>query len=178
LRYSFLQLQYSHDQSRHCLYCFVCRSDDRFGVNPSDSAGVSSGPNHGSLGAKRGGLAMLLFLLLVAIGLPQASGGSGLGVFFGPRGGFLLAFPLGAFTVGWLTEQFWQRLNFGIALLANVLGGISVVYAVGLPWLAFLAGGQTAIAAVAFLPGDLAKAVIAALVTVTVRRTYPLLPTR
>jgi biotin transport system substrate-specific component len=130
------------------------------------------------LGAKRGGLAMLLFLLLVAIGLPQASGGSGLGVFFGPRGGFLLAFPLGAFTVGWLTEQFWQRLNFGIALLANVLGGISVVYAVGLPWLAFLAGGQTAIAAVAFLPGDLAKAVIAALVTVTVRRTYPLLPTR
>jgi biotin transport system substrate-specific component len=101
-----------------------------------------------------------------------------LGVFFGPRGGFLLAFPLGAFTVGWLTEQFWQRLNFGIALLANVLGGISVVYAVGLPWLAFLAGGQTAIAAVAFLPGDLAKAVIAALVTVTVRRTYPLLPTR
>jgi biotin transport system substrate-specific component len=130
------------------------------------------------LGAKRGGLAMLLFLLLIAIGIPQASGGSGLGVFFGPRGGFLLAFPLGAFTIGWLTERFWRQLNLGNAIVANAIGGIGVVYAIGLPWLAVLAGSETARSAVAFLPGDLIKVVIAALVAVTVKRSYPLIPTR
>jgi biotin transport system substrate-specific component len=130
------------------------------------------------LGAKRGGLAMLLFLLLIAIGIPQASGGSGLGVFFGPRGGFLLAFPLAAFTTGWLTERFWRQLNLGNAILANVLGGIGVVYAIGLPWLAALAGSEAVLASVAFLPGDFVKVMIAALVAVTVKRSYPLILTR
>jgi biotin transport system substrate-specific component len=130
------------------------------------------------LGAKRGGLAMLLFLLLIAIGIPQASGGSGLGVFFGPRGGFLLGFPLGAFAIGWLTERFWRQLNLGNAILANAIGGIVVVYAIGLPWLAVLAGHETALSAVAFLPGDLIKVGIASLVAVIVKRSYPLISTR
>ena len=41
------------------------------------------------LGARRGALAVLLFLLLVAVGLPLLSGGrGGLGVFAGPSVGF------------------------------------------------------------------------------------------
>jgi biotin transport system substrate-specific component len=130
------------------------------------------------LGAKRGGLAMMLFLLLIAIGIPQASGGSGLGVFLGPRGGFLLGFPLGAFTIGWLTERFWRQLSLGNAMLANAIGGIVVVYAIGLPWLAVLAGRETALSAVAFLPGDLIKVGIASLVAVIVKRSYPLISAR
>src|SRR3954463_8239774 len=54
------------------------------------------------LGAQRGALAILLFLALVAVGLPLLSGGrGGLGVFFGPTAGFLLSWPGGAFGTGW-----------------------------------------------------------------------------
>ena len=127
------------------------------------------------LGAKRGALALVLFLILLAIGIPQASGGSGLGVFFGPRGGFLLAFPLGALVVGWLTERFWHRLNVANALLFNIIGGIGVVYAIGIPWLAIGAGTEAVLASVAFIPGDIVKAVLAALTAVTIKRSYPLI---
>lgn len=125
------------------------------------------------LGARRGGLAMLLFLVLIAIGIPQASGGSGLGVFLGPRGGFLLAFPIAAYVIGWLMERSRNRLNVGLALAANLIGGIGVVYAIGIPWLAIGTGWETALASVVFIPGDVVKAVIAALAAVAVQRAYP-----
>ena len=47
------------------------------------------------LGPIRGALAVLLFLFLVALGLPFLSGGrGGLGVFMGPSVGFLIGNPL------------------------------------------------------------------------------------
>ncbi len=66
------------------------------------------------LGAKRGALAVLLFLLLVAAGLPLLSGGrGGLGVFAGPSVGYLLGFPVAAFVAGWIVERWsappWHR---------------------------------------------------------------------
>ncbi len=53
------------------------------------------------LGAKRGAFAFLLFILLVAIGLPVLSGGrGGLAVFAGPSGGFILGWVVAAFVTG------------------------------------------------------------------------------
>ena len=53
------------------------------------------------LGAKRGALAVLLFLALVAAGLPLLSGGrGGIGVFAGPSVGYLVGFPIAAFVAG------------------------------------------------------------------------------
>ena len=47
------------------------------------------------LGARRGALAVLLFLALVAMGLPLLAGGrGGLGVFASPTVGFLIGFPV------------------------------------------------------------------------------------
>ena len=58
------------------------------------------------LGARRGFAALALFLVLVAVGLPLLAGGrGGLGVFFTPSVGFLLAWPLTAYVIGWLTER-------------------------------------------------------------------------
>jgi biotin transport system substrate-specific component len=131
------------------------------------------------LGARRGGYALVLFLVLVAIGLPILSGGrGGLGVFLSPSGGFLVGFPLGAFTIGWLMERWWKRLNLGLAILSNMIGGIGVIYALGIPWLAIasdLSLTQAALGASVFIPGDLIKAVVAAIATVTLHRSYPLL---
>ncbi len=58
------------------------------------------------LGARRGALAVVLFLVLVAAGLPLLSGGrGGLGVFAGPSAGFLLGFPVAAFVCGLIVER-------------------------------------------------------------------------
>ena len=99
-------------------------------------------------------------------------------MFFSPSGGFLLAFPLAAFTIGWLVERSWHGLNLPRLFLFNLIGGVGVVYAIGIPWLAILAGSETALASIAFLPGDLIKTVIVALVAVTVKRAYPLITLR
>ena len=62
------------------------------------------------LGGRRGFAALVLFLALVAIGLPLLAGGrGGLGVFASPSVGFLLAWPVAAFVVGWLIERGGHR---------------------------------------------------------------------
>jgi len=131
------------------------------------------------IGARRGGLALLLFVILVAVGLPVLPGGrGGLGVLLGPSGGFILSWPIAAFVIGYLTERFWKRYNLGIALAANFVGGVLVVYLIGIPFMAVVAtiGLGTAITASAiFVPGDLIKVVIASLAAVAVRRAYPVI---
>lgn len=132
------------------------------------------------LGARRGGLALLLFIALVAAGLPVLSGGrGGLGVLlFSPSAGFLLAFPVAAFVIGWLTELSWSRLNVARAFVFNVVGGIGVVYALGIPGLALIGDlgiAEAAAASATFIPGDIIKAAIAAMAAVFVRRGYPLI---
>ena len=49
----------------------------------------------GILGARLGAISQIVFLLLVATGLPLLSGGrGGLGVFVGPSAGYLLSYPI------------------------------------------------------------------------------------
>jgi biotin transport system substrate-specific component len=126
------------------------------------------------LGAKRGGLAVLLFVLLVAAGLPLLAGGrGGVGVLMGPTGGFVLAFPVGAFVTGLLAERFATGANPLRLFGTCVVGGVAVVYAGGIPWLSLVAGlplEKAALGSLAFVPGDLVKAGVAALAAAAVRR--------
>jgi biotin transport system substrate-specific component len=131
------------------------------------------------LGARRGTLAVLTFLVLVAAGLPVlATGASGLGVLASPRGGFLLGWVAGAWVIGRMVELWRRRFALGWGILANVVGGIVVVYAIGIPWMANRAGISLVKgleASWVFLPGDLAKAVVAAVVARAVHRGYPVI---
>jgi len=131
------------------------------------------------LGARRGFLALLLFLVLVAVGLPLLAGGrGGLAVFAGPSAGFLLAWPLGAFVTGLLTEGLWRRFNLAWALVATLVGGIGVIYAIGIPFISVFSDTSLATAftgSLVFVPGDVVKAVVAAVVAVAVRRAYPVI---
>ena len=131
------------------------------------------------LGAKRGGLALLLFVVLVAIGMPLLTGWKGgFGVILGPTGGFVLAWIPAAFVVGAMVEKFWSRLSFWNLLLCNVVGGIVVVYALGIPWLAAVAQlelTQVLTGSAVFVPGDVIKAVIATFAALVVKRSYPLI---
>lgn len=56
----------------------------------------------GLLGKKNGFLSMSLYLVLGVVGFPVfSSGGLGLMKILGPTGGYLLAFPLAAFLIGY-----------------------------------------------------------------------------
>jgi biotin transport system substrate-specific component len=136
----------------------------------------------GILGAKRGAISIALFVLLVAMGLPLLSGGrGGLGIFFGPTAGYLPGYILGAAVVGWIVEKCWRRLNVVTAFGAVVIGGIGAVYLIGIPWNAAVSHLPLSVATMAALPflvGDLTKAVIATVVIVSVKRSYPLIKFR
>jgi biotin transport system substrate-specific component len=129
-------------------------------------------------GARRGGLALLLFIALVAVGLPLLAGGrGGIGVFFGAAGGFLLAWPLSAAAIGMLlaTSRNTSALTTGLKI---ALGGIVVMYAIGIPWMAFVGelGLMKALTImVAYLPGDLVKVVVATIIVRGLRRAFPTL---
>jgi biotin transport system substrate-specific component len=129
------------------------------------------------LGARRGSAAVLLFLALVAVGLPLLAGGrGGLGVFFTATVGFLLAFPVAAFVIGWLTERGGPTYRLAWGLVANLVGGIVLMYAGGIAGMAtvgHLSVGAATVASWIFLPGDLVKVVLAALVARGVHAAYP-----
>jgi biotin transport system substrate-specific component len=129
------------------------------------------------LGARRGGLAVLVFCVLVVAGLPLLAGGrGGLSVLTGPSAGYFVAFPLGAVVVGALMGLWRGRFAVGWAFIANVVGGILVIYAVGIPvqaWVTGLPLSTVIVKSLVFLPGDLVKAVVAAVVARGVARAYP-----
>ena len=130
------------------------------------------------LGAKRGSLAVVLFLVLVAIGLPLLAGGrGGLGVFTTPWAGFLFGFPIAAFVTGLIVEK-WRGPNLSVtAITASIIGGIGALYIVAVPYYMVMkpAGLSEALLTTMapFMPGDLIKAVIAGLVTGALYKARP-----
>jgi biotin transport system substrate-specific component len=92
----------------------------------------------------------------------------------------------GAVITGWLagalprgemshTQQGWKAVAPQVlrCWVASVIGGLLVVYAVGIPWLATVTGmglNKAAWAVIVFLPGDVLKALVASIVAQRVRR--------
>ncbi|WP_349957631.1 biotin transporter BioY [Rhizobium sp. ZPR3] len=137
------------------------------------------------LGAKRGTVAVLLVVVLVTIGLPVLSGGrGGLAVFAGPTAGFFVGWIFAAFVTGYLSERLVKpeqsSLMQGVGFfIAAVAGGVVVLYAFGIAWLTINVGFNKAfVGSMGFVPGDLIKAFVAALVGRAVMAGYPLLPQR
>jgi biotin transport system substrate-specific component len=138
------------------------------------------------LGGRRGALAVLTFLLLVAAGLPLLPPSptrpqGGLGVFTSASAGFFLGWVAGAWVIGRLVELAPRRFTLGWFVLANLIGGIVVVYAFGIPVMAWAIGKSIVAATVlsaVYLPGDLIKAVTAAIIAGAVHRGYPVITRR
>ena len=124
-----------------------------------------------TLGSALGFRSLALYLLAGAAGMPVfAGGGAGIGWLLGPSGGYLLAFPLAAWLVGYLVERFGADRR-PLAALAAMLAASSVIYLGGLVWLgvylaaAGQAGGLQQLLELGFYPfalGDLVKAALAA----------------
>lgn len=132
------------------------------------------------LGPWRGLQAMVVFLVAVAIGLPLLSGGrGGLGVFMSPTAGYLVGWTAAALVTGWLMALLPKSTPLRAAcsaFVASALGCIGVLYVfgiAGLVWIAKIPLTQALWANVAFIPGDLIKCVLAAMVVHTIARAMP-----
>lgn len=136
------------------------------------------------LGPKRALQALLLFLLAVALGLPLLSGGrGGLGVFMAPASGYLVGWPVGAWVTGYIMAWLTQRQTSVTpkvaalhAFVASALGGLLVVHVcgvIGLVVIANLSWQQALLGTLVFVPGDLIKCAITAMVVHTVARGLP-----
>ncbi len=129
------------------------------------------------LGPWRGALSMVVFLVLVALGLPLLSGGrGGAGVFVGPSAGYLVGWIAGAFVIGLIVHAGGRRLRWSRTALGMLTGGILTIYAFGIPVQALITRlplAETALQSLVFLPGDLLKAALATAITMTLVRAYP-----
>lgn len=129
------------------------------------------------LGPRLGAAAVIVFELLVLLGLPLLSGGrGGAGVFLGPSAGYLLGWILGAIVIGLILGANRRRPTWWRTAVACFVGGILVIYAIGIPVQSLVTGlpvGPTALGSLAFLPGDLIKVAVATPIVVTLWRAYP-----
>ena len=119
-----------------------------------------------------GGLAILLYLIIGAIGVPVFSGfKAGIPVLVGPTGGFLIGFTLAAFIMGLVIDR--MNLSFAKALIINILG-LALVYAIGVTQLKLLMDltwvKAMSLGMIPFILPDLLKIGIASYLGVLIRR--------
>lgn len=132
------------------------------------------------LGPRRGAVAVALYLGVGLAGLPVFAGGAaGLAVLAGASAGYLLAFVPGAAVAGWLGRKAHRvRTSRKILALAGAatIATLAVVTPVGMAvmgWRLGLGPLETVVAGAVFIPGDLVKNVLAALVAAAVVRAFP-----
>jgi biotin transport system substrate-specific component len=126
------------------------------------------------IGPKYAAFSQILFLLLVMTGLPLLSGGrGGIGVFVSPSGGYLIGWVLGAYVIGYLAYRM-KNVTFIKILLANILGGIFIVYLLGIPIQALMMNvsiDHAALLSLVYIPGDLTKVIVASLLAIKLQNS-------
>ena len=128
----------------------------------------------GLLGAKKAAFSQLIFVLLGLAGLPVFAGfAGGIGVLFGPTGGFIIGYIGCAFTAGLLIE-YWGKTTKKMAL--SLCAGWAVTYICGIPWFAY--STQTGLYAafmacfLPFIPGDIFKTLVS---IILIKKLKPIL---
>lgn len=124
------------------------------------------------LGGRLGALSQVIYVLLGIIGLPVFAGGkAGLGVLFGPTGGYLIGFIAGSYVIGKIIEI---KKDAGIFLIAMaMIIGFLVLYAIGILQLSVVAKlsfvKALSVGMIPFLIGDALKIAVATFVTLKLR---------
>jgi biotin transport system substrate-specific component len=122
------------------------------------------------LGSRLGAAAVIAYLIEGAIGLPFFAGGAaGLARFFGPTGGYLVAFPAAAFVTGAFAEHGWDK-KYYTAVIAMFIGS-AIIFLGGFAWFSVLTSTPPVaafkLAVLPFIPGDVIKVALGAAVLPT-----------
>jgi biotin transport system substrate-specific component len=135
------------------------------------------------LGMVRGFLAVGLYLLLGAIGLPVfADHSAGLAPFSGASAGYLISFPLAAALAGFLVQYVVREQRtravfvFGAALAGTVLN--HVCGTIGMRFYFDVTWTQAIKFDAPFWVGDIVKALVVGIVAAEVHRAFPQLLAR
>jgi len=125
------------------------------------------------LGARAGAVSMALYVLVGLIGVPVFTGGGGFAYVLKPSFGFLLGFIPAAFVTGLLFEKKIKKNARFVNVLLVSLAGVAALDVIGYPYMYFILRGASmpgpAAASVLssillFLPGDVLKCALVALV--------------
>ena len=113
-----------------------------------------------TLGSKRGFASMSVYLAAGIIGLPVFASG---GAISGASRGYLIGFVAAAVVVGYLAERGWSSNPY--KLITAMFAGEVLIYAFGLPWLAFYVPRDKVLeyGLTPFIFGDTFKLLLAAL---------------
>jgi biotin transport system substrate-specific component len=137
------------------------------------------------LGKNWGGISTTIYVILGAMGIPWFAGFSGgIGVIFGPTGGYLLGFILSAFFTGYIIDKKPHLRKFIPLVLLMFFCHFVLMYVPGLIqlglWLTVVKGKPFSpiellwMGAIPFIPGDALKSIIAAAVVkaITPKQNY------
>jgi len=119
------------------------------------------------LGGPLGAASQFIYVMLGIVGIPVFAGGkAGLGVLFGPTGGYLLGFIIAAFVIGSVSKI---KKDAGILWnFFSMIIGMMIIYSVGGIQLSLVAKMNFSkvlkAGVLPFIPGDIIKILIAAIV--------------
>ncbi|WP_082587441.1 biotin transporter BioY [Nocardioides sp. Soil774] len=131
------------------------------------------------LGPVRGFSAVTLYLALGAVGLPVfAEHSSGVGVFSGPSGGYLLAFPVAAAVGGFLVKYVARdrRTSALVVFFCSLAASVFVIHTFGITGMKLFFDVSWREAATYDMPfwiGDLVKTSLVAMIAAEVHRAFP-----
>ena len=123
------------------------------------------------LGAKKGAVAVLIYLLIGAVGVPVFTNfRGGLQAFVGPTGGFLLSFPVMTFLIGFGAEK--REIKWFYPLML-ILGTI-VNYIVGIILYCFVMSSTVSTAFFAcvlpFIPSTIITSILASMLGLKIKK--------
>lgn len=130
------------------------------------------------LGGRAGALSQVVYVIIGCIGLPVFAGGkAGLGVLFGPTGGYLIGFIAGAYVIGKIVEA---RAKAGILWTAMaILVGDVFIYTIGTFQLSIIAHFSPLkailVGVVPFILPELLKLLAATILASKIREKVPFL---
>jgi len=116
-------------------------------------------------------LSIFLYVLIGIVGFPVFSGmRGGVGVIFGPSGGFIVSFPI----VALLISVFRLKKAFILYLILTLLFGIILTYLFGLIWLYIFtnnAFGKLIYGILIFIPFDILKCILASFISIRINNS-------
>lgn len=128
------------------------------------------------LGGRLGALSQLVYVLIGLAGMPVFASGGGISYIYNPAFGYLLGFILASYATGKMVEM-KEKPGF-VWLLISCITGTVVIYIIGVPYLYMISkvvlNKSVNISVILktgfliFIPGDLIKCVLTALIGVKI----------